>query len=153
MVVGLLVAGQPQFWTRSGLTEVGMQAYAASKALPGDYSGFIDFVASLQSTPVFEFIGHQSKIKAFEQNQTRIVLVAVRFNGSGDYWSDLSAAQWSQHYGIPMVQRLEYLESWSLEDIKRDVYSWHNCEGVVVRFEDGQWLKVKSTGHWLKVSR
>ena len=144
MVMGLVVAGRAQFWTRAGPTEVGMQAYAASQALTGDYSGFIEFIASLHCTPVFEFIGHQSKIKAFEQNQTRIVLVSVRFNRSGEYWSDQTAAKWAQQYGIPMVQRLEYLESWNLEDIRKDVFSWHNCEGVVVRFTDGQWVKIKS---------
>ena len=36
------------------------------------------------------------------------------------------------------------MEDWSLEDIKNHVYGWRNVEGVVVRFRNGLWLKIKS---------
>jgi hypothetical protein len=152
MLMGLVIAGHPQLWTRAGPTDVGMRAWAAAEALSGDYAGFIGHVASVYSTPVFEYIGHQSHIKAFEQNETRIVLVAIRFNQSGEYWPDSAAEQWAQRYGIPIVQRMAYMEGWrinkqngwSLEAIKNHVYGWRNMEGVVVRFKCGLWLKIKS---------
>ena len=152
MPMGLVVATHPQLWTRAGPTDVGVRAWAAAETLSRDHANFIGHVASLHSTPVFEYIGHQSHIKAFEQNETRIVSVAVRFNQSGGYWPDSLAVQWTQRYEIPIVQRMEFMEGWSLmnkngwrlESIKKHVHGWRNMEGVVVRFKSGLWLKINS---------
>ena len=81
-----LCHGKVQFWTRAGPTAVGMDAYRVAVASKGDYWGFVQWISAKQATPVFEFVGRQSRKKAFEGNLPRLVLLAVRMHDTGGYW-------------------------------------------------------------------
>ena len=150
MVYGIVQGGVVQLWTRSGPTELGVRALATCQELPGDYSGFIRKVTKGGATPVFEYIGRQSHQKAslYEQKHADVVLLAIRSNAMGCYWTYDQMADWAAVFRIQVVQRMDTLElraeMCGLEDIVEEVEGFHNCEGVVVRFEDGGWLKIKS---------
>jgi hypothetical protein len=47
-------------------------------------------------------------------------------------------------FGVSVAQRLQHLEGLEIQDLQKEVSSWHNCEGVVTRLLDGSWLKIKS---------
>ena len=150
MVYGIVQGGGVQLWTRSGPTELGVRALAACHELPGDYSGFIKKVTEGGATPVFEYVGRQSHQKAslHEPRHADVVLLAIRANVLGCYWSYDEMAEWAAVFRVPVVRRLRDLEDRAevcgLEDIVPVVEGFHNCEGVVVRFADGGWLKIKS---------
>jgi hypothetical protein len=146
MVSGVLVGDEVQFWSRAGPTQVGMDALrAAENCTESDYAGFVRYAATLQSTPCFEFVGKCSHIKAFEGNMPRVVLLACRFHTSGDYWEYRDMERVAGCFGVPVVERLQQLEvGTTIADVRDVVRRWHNCEGVVVRFRDRTWVKVKS---------
>ena len=150
MVYGIVQGGVVQLWTRSGPTELGVRALATCQELPGDYSGFIRKVTEGGATPVFEYVGRQSHQKAslYEPKHADVVLLAIRSNAMGCYWTYDQMTEWAAVFRIQVVQRMGTLElraeMCGLEDIVEEVEGFHNCEGVVVRFEDGGWLKIKS---------
>lgn len=150
MVYGIVVGGEVRFWTRSGPTEVGAEACQVVGSHPGDYFGLIRYLSAHQCTAIFEYIGKRSHKKAFEGHMPQVVLLAVRHHCNGGYWDYHHMENISRRFGIPLVERLLDLER--LEDgdditvsrIRSRVKLWHNCEGVVVRFTDGTWVKIKS---------
>ena len=144
MVVGVVVDGMAQFWTKGGPTETGVEAFRVAMTCQADYSGLIEYAAAHQSTPMFEYTGRRSHKKAFEGSVHRVVLLAVRFNSSGDYWTDDEMRNIAGGFGVPAVQRLYHLEGLHAQQLQDEVSNWHNCEGVVVRFSDNSWVKFKS---------
>ena len=151
MVYGVVVGGEAQFWTRSGPTEVGAEAYKVAIAANADFLGLVGHAAVHQSTAVFEYIGRRSHKKAFEGHMTQQILLAVRHHVSGLYWSHCDMLNVARRFGVEVVPRLPALEGGCngdcdgpLTSICEIVKGWHNCEGVVVRFTDQTWVKVKS---------
>jgi hypothetical protein len=150
MVYGVTISNEVQFWTRSGPTEVGIEAYRVALCDAADYLGFVRFVSSQQCTAVFEFIGRRSLKKAFEGHHNRLVLLAVRHHSSGIYWRYAEMEHIARRFGVEVVERFPHLEQLgdgegnSITEIKGQVKNWHNCEGVVIRFTNQSWVKVKS---------
>ena len=144
MVCGVVVGGMVQLWTRAGPTPVGVEAFRVAVAAQADYSGFVEFASEQQSTPIFEYVGKRSHKKAYEGCFHKLVLLAVRFHASGEYWLDEDMRSVAAGFGVPVVQRLHHLEGVEIQDLQNIVAPWHNCEGVVTRLADGTWLKVKS---------
>ena len=161
MVCGVVVDGRVQLWTRTGPTAVGQEAFRVTVAAEADYVGFVKYAALHESTAVFEYIGKRSHKKAFEGNVHRVVLLAVRFHDSGEYWADEQMRAAATAFGVPVLQRLHHLEGMRICELQREVDAWHNCEGVVIRMSDsnrnsggtslqqshcdaGNWLKIKS---------
>ena len=48
-------------------------------------------------------------------------------------------------YAVPVVKRLTSLEQLSLKDLVQEVQAWQGREGVVIKFSDGEMVKVKSS--------
>jgi hypothetical protein len=86
MVCGVVVDGMVQLWTRAGPTEVGAEAFRVTVASQADYSGLVEFASGHQSTPIFEYVGKRSHKKANEGSFHQVVLLAIRFHASGEYW-------------------------------------------------------------------
>jgi len=157
MVYGVVVAGEVQFWTRSGPTEVGIEAYRVALADAADFLGLVIYASGQQCTAVFEYIGRRSLKKAFEGHMPRLVLLAVRHHNSGIYWGYTDMLNVARRFGVDVVERLPTLERAASGDddigplsvVFGIVKGWHNCEGVVVRFTDQTWVKIKSDW-WLK---
>jgi hypothetical protein len=167
MVCGVVIDDMVQLWTRAGPTAVGQEAFRVTVAAEADCVGFVRYAALHESTAVFEYIGRRSHKKAFEGNLYRVVLLAVRFHASGEYWVDEQMRAAAAAFGVPVVQRLYHLEGMRICELQREVDVWHNCEGVVIRMSDsdrnsggtflqqshcdaGNWLKIKSK--WWKRS-
>jgi hypothetical protein len=150
MVCGVVVGGMVQLWSRAGPTKTGVEAFRVTIAAQADYSGFVKFASEQQSTPIFEYVGKRSHKKAYEGGFHRIILLAVRFHSSGEYWLDEEMRSVAAGFGVPVVQRLHHLEGLEIQELQKEVAGWQNCEGVVTRLLDGSWLKVKSD--WWKKS-
>ena len=90
----MVVDGRVQLWTRAGPTAVGQEAFRVTVHVVWwlrqitDYVGFVKHAAMHESTAACVRVYQQEKPqKAFEGNVHRVVLLAVRFHGSGEYWA------------------------------------------------------------------
>ena len=90
MMCGVVIDGMHGAAVDQGRTNcsIGQEAFTMAVAAEADYVGFVKYAAMHESTPVFEYIGRRSHKKAFEGNVHHVVLLAVRFHGSGEYWVD-----------------------------------------------------------------
>ena len=148
MVMGVVVGGQVQWWSRRGFTEVGVSAWRVAREVEdikgGDCAGLVRQVVESECTAVFELVGPQSRVKADEGCEARLVLIAVRVNRSGQYWGHEELVRLGAGFGVEVVRRLRQLEALELGNLVGTVRAWVGREGVVVRFVDGQVVKVKS---------
>lgn len=99
------------------------------------YNEFAEICSKRNSTPIFEYIGPHNRI-VLNYIDEDLVLLAIRENDSGKYVSYETMNIVANHYDIPVVQII----SNPIEDIK----SMTEIEGVVVRFDNGHMIKVKS---------
>ena len=150
MVMGVVIGGEVQLWTRKGATVVAKAAMRVMGGLVGDIAGLIRDIVGQGYTPIFEYIGRQSRIKADEGDEGRLVLVAVRDRVSGGYMLHGGMAEWAGQHGVTVVRRMQGLEELSFRDLEARVRQWRGREGVIVRFADGTVVKVKSNW-WFRI--
>lgn len=120
--------------TKMGITDVSNQA----EEWTWDKQNYIKFMLDAMSqerTPIFEWCSRKQKI-VLDYPEDSLVLLAVRSNLTGEYLP-YSELQWiSKNYDIPLVKTFEG----NLGNVK----ALENSEGVVIRFEDGHMVKLKS---------
>ena len=142
MVCGVVVGTSVQFWSRKGNTAVGVAAARIASSTAGAYTALVLEVDAGECTPVFEMVGWQSRIRTDEE--PRSVLLAVRRHGDGAYWKSGAVAGLAQRFGVEAAKRLRGLEGMSIDDMRSEVLGWWGREGVIVRFSNGLWVKLKS---------
>ena len=72
------------------------------------------------------------------------MLLAVRCNVSGQYHDSEQLTALSVRFKVPEVKRLMDLEAMGFKSLCRVVKGWQDREGVIVKFTNGAWVKVKS---------
>ena len=55
-----------------------------------------------------------------------MVLLAIRFHASGEYWLDDEMRSVAAGFGLPAVQRLHYLEGLEIQKPQREVAGWQD---------------------------
>jgi len=136
MITPLLLSRGLEWATKMGVTDIGMKVKQfINKNLEHDYITFAYDCASCNVTPIFEYIAPDNRI-VINYNTEQLILLAIRDNITGDYRSYRKICQAASLYNIPYVQKTKasVLETKELE----------NIEGVVVLFNDGHKIKVKS---------
>ena len=106
VVCGVVVGTSVQFWSRKGDTVVGQRANGVAQGDSGDYDGLVEAVCRRGCTPVFEMVGKQSRIRADEGNEGRLVLLAVREHSGGQYWDHTEMHRWGQMYQVETSKSL-----------------------------------------------
>lgn len=109
----------------------------------------IEFVRTLLDhniTPIFEWMHPDSRI-VINYEQPKLVLTAVREMVSGEYLPYPVLAESAKHFDIPYVDtRFSNFHLTDIAVIADDVKHLVGEEGIVVRFDDGQMVKIK--GDW-----
>jgi hypothetical protein len=149
MVFGVLIGGIVQLWTRRGH---GAVAISAERLVMDRGTREMDLVSELaawtcddrRATVTFEYVGAQSRIKADEGKQAQLVVIAIRNDQTGRYWSHERILGIAVQHGVSVVKRFPELESLGFEGLVNRVRQWKNREGVVVRFGNQHMVKVKS---------
>jgi hypothetical protein len=144
MVYGIVVDGKPELWTRKGETPVGSSAMHWTVAAGSGALALVAEVHEVGATATFEYVGKQSRIKANEGMGARLVLIAVRDKDSGVYWRHEGMVVLAKLHDVQVVVRHVDLEKVALRDMVERIRKWKDKEGVIVRFHDGQMVKVKS---------
>ena len=150
MIVGVVLGGEAQFWSKKGITETGLTDVGRSAGRVAEQAGagcaaLVQHVHRATATACFEFMGYQSEVKTpSKQRWPRLVLTAVRDNCSGEYWGHDVLVQLGARFRVEVVERIVHLEMMTVQQVVHEVHSWKGLEGVIVTLQSGQMLKVKS---------
>lgn len=134
MVRPILYGGGVRWCTKAGITEVGMMAenFVADNSI---YKFFAESLINHNLTPIFEYVGPYNRVVLPYKED--MVLLAIRENVSGDYMGHDYVKGYARQAGIPYASHVEF------NDIE-DIYDLRDQEGIVIRYDSGHMLKVKS---------
>ncbi len=132
MITPIILNGVVRWGTKMGLTDV---AQYVENWIKPKYNKFAEYCADHFVTPIFEYVGPYNRIVLSYQEEN-MILLAMRHNISGEYVHYESMNNIAGMFDIPVVKKLVL----SLDEVK----SQTNMEGIVITFEDGHRVKVKS---------
>jgi RNA ligase len=138
MVSPCYVNGHLRWMTKMGITDTSMEAEAFVASRP-DYARFAVDMLESGLTPIFEWCSNKNRI-VLDYPEDRLVLTALRSIVGGLYISHNAMMEIADDYYIPFVKAYNY-DSANIVDIVR---KQEDTEGVVVRFDDGHMVKIKS---------
>lgn len=141
MVSPILLRDRLAWTTMLGETDVaaGAARFAADRP---QFDRFARDLLDAGANPIFEWCSLQNRV-AVEHSEPRLVLLAIRDLVDGTYWPFAEMQRAAAAAGIPMVTPWEELHSdpMALPDRLSDL---KGQEGVVLRFDDGHMLKLKT---------
>lgn len=120
--------------TKMGITDVSLLCENYISKHPR-YDSFARMCINRNTTPIFEYVSPTNRI-VLEYSEEDCVLLAIRFNNTGRYLSVESMKMIANQYHIPVVQEMK--------NPVDTISSMKDIEGVVVRFENGHMIKIKS---------
>ena len=128
--------------TKMGITDISMQVEEFIQDKP-NYIDFIKYCSTIH-TPIFEWCSRKNRV-VIDYDKDELILTAIRHNDSGTYVTYESMCEFGKFHNIPVVKVfLEGLKPHRLIDLTKTIRSLEDSEGVVVRFEDGHMVKIKS---------
>lgn len=140
MVSPCLIDGHIRWMTKMGITDTSMEAEVFVAKNP-KYTDFAKIIMGQGCTPIFEWCSNKNRI-VLDYPEDCLVLTAIRHNETGKYVPHSINAH--NGWGIPVVK------AWSNEQIEKMgtliniIRQQEDAEGVVVRFEDGHMVKIKT---------
>lgn len=120
--------------TKMGVTDVSIKCEQYISQHPR-YNAFAGMCIDRNSTAIFEFISPDNRIVLPYQTED-CILLAIRENNTGRYLSVESLNLVATQYDIPVVQ--------TVNNPLDQIASMQDIEGVVVRFDNGHMIKIKS---------
>lgn len=132
--------------TRMGHTEQAQQAEKFLEANQIKYSRLFNTLSVDDYTYVFEYIGPNNKI-VLSYPEEQLVLTAIRHNVNGTYLFHDELQAIAIPLGIPVVGEAidsEYKGKLSIDQLNDSVKLASGAEGVVVRFDTGEMIKIKA---------
>lgn len=96
----------------------------------------------LDETPIFEWITPDNRI-VIDYKEPNLILTAIRDNKTGEYLTSERFTGFAKHFDIPVVDFFESEHMGTIEYLKT-LETNEADEGVVIRFEDGHMIKVKT---------
>jgi RNA ligase len=141
MVSPCYVNGHIRWMTKMGITDTSMEAETFVASRP-DYTELAAHYLENGFTPVFEWCSNKNRI-VLDYPDDRLVLTAMRETASGNYLLHDALERIGERYGIPVVAAI-YPQDGQHEELMRFVREAEDMEGVVVRFDDGHMVKIKS---------
>lgn len=133
----MLPDGSVRWMTKMGITDTGLacEEYLKGSGMFNRYTAYATECIKRGFTPIFEFTG-PSNIHCVPYKDNSVTLLVARNNLLGDY-PDLDFV--NVYYGIPTVQ-----------EAKVPLKDEEGREGVVITFENGFKVKVKTEWHRLR---
>ena len=104
----------------------------------GQLKQFVDFCMDEDIVPIFEFVSPQNRIVVPYAN-TELILLRIRDNKTGEYLNINDFA-----HKLDGISVAASLGEHNLDSIKEVVLKMIGKEGVIVQFENGKMIKIKS---------
>lgn len=135
---------RPRWATKAGITDVSMQvetwlAEDAERSAKYERLAFYIGEDGDVYTPIFEWCSRKQRI-VLDYPEDKLILTGIRNNRTGEYASFQIMREVAMFYGIPSVKMVQSYEIFERED----------SEGVVIRFDDGHMVKVKTDWYVLR---
>ena len=141
MITPFPYKGKLEMHTKMGATDVA----APVTSWVEDKKNYIDFMWEMLNegfTPIFEWISPSNRI-VIDYEDTNLVLTAIRHNITGEYVRYDRMVEIAKSHAIPVVKALNELVT-DFDGLVRHIKNIEGSEGVVVRFDDGHMVKIKS---------
>ena len=138
--------------TRAGVTDVSKLVdkwLGENPELKEMYDELIDVCKYENVTPLFEFCSRKNRI-VLDYPETQLVLTGMRRITDGTMLSHDVLIYLGNLYGIPVVEKHEPITCSTFDSFHSKVTNFENDEGVVVLFDDGHMVKIKSSDYCLK---
>ena len=143
MITPVFTAAGIRWGTKMGITEVSMQAEEFVARKP-QYEEFARLCEQDGLTPIFEWCSRKQRI-VVDYPEDRLVLIAIRNTVSGEYLPYHVLLPNALRHGIDLVHATVG-NSTNMEQLIAETRAMEDAEGWIIRFDDGQMLKVK--GDW-----
>ena len=143
MITPVMTTSGIRWGTKMGVTDVALPV----EAFIVDHPQYVKFAHACHygaSTPIFEWCSRKQQI-VVDYPEDKLVLVAIRHNKSGDYWTYDSMTEAANIVNIPVVKQFPGTAE-SMQNLIDACANLTEAEGFVVRFDDGHMVKVK--GGW-----
>jgi RNA ligase len=106
-----------------------------------EYTEYVKDLLDEGITPIFEWCSNKNRI-VLDYPEDRLVLTGLRSFWMGHYFTYQEMVDDAKPYGIPVV------EAYSWNSKPNELIDWirqnEDTEGVVVRFDDGHMVKIKT---------
>ena len=100
-------------------------------------------------TPIFEFCSRSNRV-VIDYPVSNLILTGVRRIDDWSYLSYSKLVAIQEEFGIPIVSREDSTTGEQFSALRQSVGDLVGDEGVVIQFEDGHMLKIKSSDYCLK---
>ena len=140
MVSPCRIRNHIRWMTKMGVTDTSMEAEAFVSKNPV-YALLARHYLENGFTPIFEWCSNKNRI-VLDYPEDRLVLTAMRENASGNYLLQDALERIGERYGIPVVKVWDAFGNHDI--LVGAIHQWEGIEGVVVRFDDGHMVKIKS---------
>lgn len=101
------------------------------------YQNLVEMESNSDYTYIWEWCSRKNRI-VVDHPTDRLVLTAIRHNVTGEYISYSTMQYIGKEYGVEVVKEMKF----HVDDVK--LLLDENFEGIVVRFNDGRMVKVKT---------
>jgi RNA ligase len=135
--------------TKAGITDTALRAEDYVSANP-DYVRFIRMCVKAGYTPIFEWCSRGDRVVVDYGPEDSLTLIALRDTVSGEYISYHSYADYGRYWGVKVVDAMRVDPVTDLDGFVSSIRSSIGREGVVLRYEDGHMVKIKSDDYVLK---
>ena len=143
MITPVFTAAGIRWGTKMGITEVSMQAEEFVARNP-QYAQFAEWCETMRLTPIFEWCSRKQRI-VVDYPEDRLVLIALRGTMTGEYKQYCDLVVLGDRFGIEVVRAYAGTTE-NMEQLIAETRAMEDAEGWIIRFDDGQMLKVK--GDW-----
>lgn len=143
MITPVVTFAGLRWGTKMGITDVSMQAEEFVARNP-KYDHFARSFVTQECTPIFEWCSRKQRI-VIDYPEDRLVLIAIRMNVSGEYLDYKDMVFVANEFGIDVVRAYAGTTA-NMEHLIEETRVTEGMEGWIIRFDDGQMLKVK--GEW-----
>jgi RNA ligase len=131
--------GELLWGTKMGETDTSKQMVSFLEKNP-HYNEFAKKCIDSSTTPIFEWVSPNNRI-VLPYQEENLILIAIRGLQSGWYMPFNVMKDVAEKYNIPCVKTHSLSD---LENVMKHLSSSQGEEGVVLRFDDGHMVKVKS---------
>jgi RNA ligase len=141
MLVPFMLNDEVRWGTKMGLTDVAAPVEEFVKNNP-KYEEFAR-VCLTQSfiTPIFEWCSRKQRIVIDYGSKDHLVLIALRFNDTGEYVKYDKMTFIAKNWNLPVVKA--FAPATDMNEFMAYVAGLKDMEGFVIRFDDGHMVKAK----------
>lgn len=141
MITPIMLDGEVYWTTKMGITDVSLKC---QDYVDGSLFGYIDlakFCIKHNATPIFEWCDKNTPI-VIKHKENSLTLLAIRDNYTGNYYPRNYIVNNCSFFSVPFIGGAN--TEIELEELSEKVKILDDTEGIVINFDDGHRIKVKT---------